>query len=50
MGMKGWFARVQTLRDLLSDLRALHNRHHFESIMTMFRTKGTKRPFLQTKE
>ncbi len=23
MGMKGWFARVETLRDLFSDLRAL---------------------------
>jgi hypothetical protein len=35
MGMKGWFATVAPARDLLSDLRAVQNRRHFES--TMFR-------------
>jgi hypothetical protein len=29
--MKEWFARVETFRDLLSDLRALQNRRHFGS-------------------
>ncbi len=33
MYMKEWFVRVETLRDLLSDLRALQNRRHFWSTM-----------------
>ncbi len=40
MYMKEWFARGETLRDLLSDLRALQNRRHFWS--TMFHPKGPK--------
>jgi hypothetical protein len=46
MYMKEWFARVETLRDLLSDLRAFQNRRHFGS--NMFRATCAKHGFLQT--
>jgi hypothetical protein len=46
MGMKGWFARGEPARDLLSDLRALQNRRHFGS--NMFRANCAKHGFLQT--
>jgi hypothetical protein len=43
MSMKYWFARVETVRDLLSDLSALENRRHFESNSST--DKRDKTPF-----
>ncbi len=47
MGTKGWFARGDPVRDLLTDLRALQNRRHFWA--TIFRAICAKYYFLQTK-
>jgi hypothetical protein len=47
--VKGWCARGEPVRDLLSDMRALQNHRHFGSTSTMHRAICTKQLFLQTK-
>jgi hypothetical protein len=45
MCMKGWFAKGESMRVLLSDIMALQNRRHFGSTMLRERDDLRKTPF-----